>query len=208
MKSIKLLAGAGVILAGLAVTAIAQQPGMPPGVAPGATPGTGVGQPMPMQPGMGQGMGMQRGGGQGMGMRHQMSDADRAAFMDSRIAGLKAALKLTADQEKNWPAFETALRGAAQDRSAMRETMMKQREAMRAGNQQPDPIGMMRMMANMQTARAQTMVKIADAADPLYKSLDDAQKRRFGMMMRRAVGGMGGHMGGRGDMGGHRGGRH
>ena len=38
---------------------------------------------------------------------------DRAAVVDARIAALKAGLKLTPDQEKNWPAYEAALRNLA-----------------------------------------------------------------------------------------------
>lgn len=175
MKSMKLIAGTGLILAGLAAGALAQQ----------ATPA-------PSQPQAHESR---------HGKRWQMSDADRAAFLNSRIAGMKAGLNLNADQEKNWPAFETAMRAAAQERMAARETMMKRREEMRAGNTQPDVIAMMRSMSSMQTQRAQTVTKIADAAEPLYKSLDDAQKRRFGMMLRRAAGG---GM----DRGGHHRGRH
>jgi hypothetical protein len=45
--------------------------------------------------------------------RHYLSPEDRAAFVDARIAALKAGLELTPDQAKNWPAFEQALRGKA-----------------------------------------------------------------------------------------------
>ena len=36
--------------------------------------------------------------------RWQPSAADIKAFTDARVAALKAALQLTAEQEKNWPA--------------------------------------------------------------------------------------------------------
>ena len=52
------------------------------------------------------------------GMRGQFSAEDTAAFTDARIAGLKAGLKLTAEQEKNWPAVETALRDLDKQRAA------------------------------------------------------------------------------------------
>jgi hypothetical protein len=35
---------------------------------------------------------------------------DMRAFGEARLAGLKAGLMLTPDQEKNWPAFEQAAR--------------------------------------------------------------------------------------------------
>src|SRR6476660_1437525 len=52
------------------------------------------------------------------------SAEDVSAFMDARIAALKAGLRLTPDQEKNWPAFESAVRDTAKARSerwAMRQ---------------------------------------------------------------------------------------
>ena len=57
--------------------------------------------------------------------RHQMSPEDRAAFVDARIAALKAGLELTSDQAKNWPNFEKALR----DRAQLRAERIAAREA-------------------------------------------------------------------------------
>ena len=47
----------------------------------------------------------------GRGFRPSAEDV--AAFTDARVAALKAGLKLTAEQEKNWPAVETAIRDLA-----------------------------------------------------------------------------------------------
>ncbi len=59
-----------------------------------------------------------RGGG---GHRHHhLSAEDRAAYLDARIAALKAGLELTPDQAKNWPAFEQALREMAKLRAERR----------------------------------------------------------------------------------------
>src|SRR6476659_10362869 len=56
-----------------------------------------------------------------------------SAFTDARIAALKAGLRLTPDQEKNWPAFESAVRDMAKARA--------QRWAMRQHEQQhADPV--------------------------------------------------------------------
>ena len=38
--------------------------------------------------------------------------ADRAAMLDAGLAGLRAGLKLTPDQDKLWPPFEAAIRDA------------------------------------------------------------------------------------------------
>jgi hypothetical protein len=43
----------------------------------------------------------------------RFSPADRAAFLDARIAALKAGLVLNAEQEKNWAALESAMRDLA-----------------------------------------------------------------------------------------------
>ncbi len=129
------------------------------------------------------------------GARAQVSTEDVAAFTDARIAGLKAGLKLTAEQEKNWPAVEAALRDRAKQRAERANARAERREARRAGSNttQPasDAIARMREGADALTARAAGMKKLADASEPLYKSLDDGQKRRFGALLR--TGGRDGH---------------
>src|SRR5262249_42211130 len=47
----------------------------------------------------------------------RLSAEDVGAFADARIASLKAGLKLTAEQEKNWPAVEAAMRDLAKERA-------------------------------------------------------------------------------------------
>jgi hypothetical protein len=127
--------------------------------------------------------------------RPQISTEDRAAFTDARIAGLKAGLKLTAEQEKNWPAVEAALRDLAKQRAERAQARADRREARRAGSNAAvparDAIARMREGADAMTARAAGMKKLADASEPLYKSLDDSQKRRFGALLR--MGGRDGH---------------
>ena len=56
-------------------------------------------------------------GGRDFAPRWQPSAEDISAFGDARIAALHAGLKLTAEQEKNWPAVESALRDLAKQRS-------------------------------------------------------------------------------------------
>jgi zinc resistance-associated protein len=128
------------------------------------------------------------------------SAEDAAAFTDARIAGLKAGLKLTPDQEKNWPAVETAIRDLAKQRAdRMKERsdrMNTRREARRGGDGAAagngrDTIARLRQGADAMNARADSLKKLADASEPLYKSLDDSQKRRFAMLLR-----MGGRSGG------------
>ena len=142
---------------------------------------------------------------------HQrMSPEDRAAFFDSKIAAVKAGLKLTPDQEKLWPPVETAVRDFAKQRMEQANARAAARGARRAerdqkqaedkssgdkvaADQTRDPVTRLRECADRMAVTATGLKKIADAADPLYKTLDDAQKRRLSMLTR-----MGGHHGWRG----------
>ena len=115
--------------------------------------------------------------------------ADIAAFGDARIAALHAGLKLTAEQEKLWPPVEAALRDLAKQRS--------ERFAARANAEGPkDPIERLNLRADVMGQRATGLKKLADAAGPLYKSLDESQKHRFVMLAR-----LGDRQGGRGNRG-------
>ena len=116
--------------------------------------------------------------------RWRPSAEDISAFGDARIAAVHAGLKLNAEQEKNWPAVESALRDLAKQRS--------ERFAARASADRPkDPIERLTLRADAMTQRGAALKKLADAAGPLYKSLDEAQKHRFVMLAR-----LGGQVGG------------
>ena len=105
------------------------------------------------------------------------SAEDISAFGDARIAALHAGLKLTAEQEKNWPAVESALRDLAKQRS--------ERFSARASAERPtDAIERLTLRADAMTQRGAALKKLAEAAGPLYKSLDEGQKRRFAMLAR------------------------
>jgi hypothetical protein len=99
--------------------------------------------------------------------------ADHAA---ARAAQMKADLRLTAEQEKNWPAFETAVvdmwKNQAAQQIAWRNAQAKQPASV-------DLIDQMRKDADEQIDRSNARKKLADAAQPLYSSLDDQQKRLF-----------------------------
>jgi len=100
-------------------------------------------------------------------------------MLDAHLAGMKAALKLTPEQEKNWAAFEASVRDAAQ---ARRDAMRAMHDAAR-GDERLSPIEHMNAMAD-HFAKASTEIKaIAAAAKPLYDSLDDGQRRHFGPLM-------------------------
>jgi hypothetical protein len=93
------------------------------------------------------------------GHRWQPNVEDLRAFGEARLAGLKAGLTLTPDQEKIWPAFEQAAREYGKLRLDRKSAMG-------------------RALSDIGAA----LKKLADATDPLYKSLDDNQKRRFAVL--------------------------
>ena len=116
-------------------------------------------------------------GGPDRAQRWRPSAEDITAFGDARIAAVHAGLKLTAEQEKNWPAVESALRELAKQRS--------ERFAARASADRPaDPLERLASRADVMAKRGAALKKLADAAGPLYKSLDEGQKRRFVMLAR------------------------
>ncbi|WP_449410102.1 Spy/CpxP family protein refolding chaperone [Methylobacterium komagatae] len=114
-----------------------------------------------------------------------LTPEDRAAFADARIAAIHGGLKLTPDQEKLWPPVEAAMRDMAK--------MRQQRHA--ATENRPrfadDAPAALRSMADMASARADALRKLADATQPLYASLDQDQKRRA-LVLSRPMGPMGG----------------
>jgi hypothetical protein len=115
-------------------------------------------------------------------MQHmRMNPEDRAAFTDARIAAVHAGLKLNADQEKLWPPVETAVRDFAKLRIDRANARMNAKPDDNA--QKPDdPVARLRERADTMATSAAAMKKVADAADPLYKTLDDGQKRRLAIL--------------------------
>jgi hypothetical protein len=107
---------------------------------------------------------------------HKLSAEDRAAFVDARIAALKAGLELTPDQAKNWPAFEQSLRDMAQLRAQRRAA----REAAKDQDQtQVAPFDRLGRRADSMAKTSAALKRIADTGAPLYMSLNDGQKERF-----------------------------
>jgi hypothetical protein len=97
------------------------------------------------------------------------------ANSDGNIERIKHELKLTPEQEKHWPSFNSAMHylghnGA--DRLNLRIA--------RAKRDPPDDIiEQMRNEAQFLNDRAVDQRNVADAAEPLFASLDDKQKSLF-----------------------------
>jgi N-acetylmuramoyl-L-alanine amidase CwlA len=90
--------------------------------------------------------------------------------IDTQLKGLKTSLRLTADQEKDWGSFESAVKDAQKAR-----VVALQKE--QATNLSP---------MDRNTAKAERLEqsqadleKVVEAAKPLYVSLDGAQRQKF-----------------------------
>jgi LTXXQ motif family protein len=108
--------------------------------------------------------------------RGELSANQIIAQSDARMARLKADLRLTPEQEKNWSGFETALPDVGKKR-ADREIALRTVRTEQKGS--TDFIDNMRHDADSLSGRSDDEKKLADAAQPLYASLDARQKERF-----------------------------
>jgi hypothetical protein len=119
------------------------------------------------------------------------TDNQIANDVDARIAFLKAGLRLTVDQEKNWPGLQTVLHdyGVGQLKAALQnpERPRRRDRGDRDRSERPSDIALLREMADSLTARGASLKKLADAAEPLYASLDDRQKRDLFRFLRTGL---------------------
>ncbi|MET0969340.1 MAG: Spy/CpxP family protein refolding chaperone [Tardiphaga sp.] len=97
------------------------------------------------------------------------------AASDANITRIKAALNLTPEQEKNWGGFSNAMH-ALGNNGAQRLNL---REARAKRDPPDDIIEQMRNEAQFLNDRAIDQRAVADAAEPLFTSLDDKQKALF-----------------------------
>ena len=114
----------------------------------------------------------------------QISVADWNKLTDLRVDLMKAALQLTPDQQKLWPAVESAIRARAKDRQArlakIAETVGRHAdessvEVMR----NRDPIAFLKRRSEALAQRSADLNKLAEAWQPLYKTLSPEQKQRM-----------------------------
>jgi len=140
-------------------------------------------------------------GGFGHGLQlaahYRPSIDDVKAFTDARIAALKAGLEMKPDQEKNWTALETTLRDLAKQHDDQFAKWRAQNKD--DGDQRRDALQRLQLISDRLATQAADLKALATAATPLYNSLDDAQKSRFGHLLRAASFGGGHHEEGPGE---------
>ena len=113
-----------------------------------------------------------------------LSATELKGLTDRRIEVIKTVLALTSDQEKYWPAVESAIRARAEDRKArlakIGETVGKRAdespvEVMR----NRDPIAFLQRRSEALAQRSADLDKLAEAWQPLYKTLSPEQRQRM-----------------------------
>ena|SRR5262245_35697676 len=114
----------------------------------------------------------------------RLSEADLNALTDLRIDLVKSALQLTPEQTQYWPAIEDAIRTRAKNRQARLAQVAE--TVGRAGSEgtvealrNRDPVAFLHRRANALAQRSADLNKLADAWEPLYKTLSPQQKQRM-----------------------------
>jgi LTXXQ motif family protein len=104
-----------------------------------------------------------------------LSPTDLKALTDARIALVKAALQLTPEQEKYWPALEEAIRARSMGRQQRLGALVNRL------NQQGDAdlSELLRQRADNMAQRSAELKKLVDAWQPLWQTLNPDQKRRM-----------------------------
>jgi hypothetical protein len=125
-----------------------------------------------------------------VGMRGP-SAADLNSLTDMRVGLVKAALQLTPDQEKYWPPLEEAIRARSKNRMARLERVAELRDnGPTDALSDRNPIDLMQRRADLLIQRGNDLKKVADAWQPLYKTLSQDQKKRMAYVTIVAVRGM------------------
>jgi Domain of Unknown Function (DUF1520). len=121
------------------------------------------------------------------GVRERLGAAGQDTLTSTQINVVKAALHLTPDQEKYWPAIENAMRVSAEHRQARIANVA--RAMVEKGTVGPmealrdhDPIDFLHQRADALSQRGADLKALADAWQPLYQTLKPDQKRRMAFL--------------------------
>jgi hypothetical protein len=114
----------------------------------------------------------------------RLNAADWSKLTDLRIDLVKGALQLTPEQQKLWPPIENAIRARAEDRKGrlakVAETMGKRADESSADIMaNRDPIAFLQRRAEALAQRSVDLNKLAEAWQPLYKTLSPEQRQRM-----------------------------
>jgi len=137
-------------------------------------------------------------------MGWRMTPETRSRLEDGRIAMVKAALQLNADQEKLWAPVESTVRDAFKVREEKRAEWAKKREERKAEKasgdkhegKRADLAERYEKMSQRLSDRAERMKSFSTAFKPFYASLSDEQKDVLRPLMHQLTPGFGGHRNG------------
>src|SRR6516162_9129575 len=119
--------------------------------------------------------------------QERLSPAEQRTLTDMRIDLVKAALQLTPEQEKLWPQVENAIRANVQDRRAriakVRETVGRRADQNSSEIlKNRDPIAFLQRRSEALAQRSADLDRLAEAWQPLYKTLSPEQRQRMGAL--------------------------
>jgi LTXXQ motif family protein len=124
----------------------------------------------------------------GAGPSAQALSAAYAELTDRRIEVVKAALELTAEQQKYWPAVEDAIRARAKGRQARLADVAARLERLEDRGplnalRDMNPADFLNRRSSALSQRAAELKKLADAWQPLFQSLKTEQKQRLAFVV-------------------------
>jgi hypothetical protein len=114
------------------------------------------------------------------GPHEELPAGHTTAQVDARTALMRRELHLTAEQEAHWTGFESAMRDYFKNQ-AERTTAMRADRSLQ--DTPADVIERMRSAAKFMSQGAANENTLAEAAQPLFASLNNQQKQRFTDMM-------------------------
>jgi flagellar biosynthesis regulator FlaF len=114
----------------------------------------------------------------------RLDATDQNTLTDMRVDLVKAALQLTPEQEKYWPAVESAIRASAEDRRSriakIQETVGRSADQSRIEvMRNRDPIAFLQRRSQALAQRSADLDKLAEAWQPLYNTLSQEQRKRM-----------------------------
>lgn len=130
-------------------------------------------------------------------MGWRMSPETQSRLENGRIAMVKTALQLNADQEKLWAPVESQVRDAFKKRQEKRAEWAKKREERRAEkasgakHERPDLAERYERKSKRASERADRLKAFSEAFKPFYASLSDEQKDVLRPLMHQLTPGFG-----------------
>ena len=92
------------------------------------------------------------------------------AAIEAQLKGMKTSLRLSADREKLWDPFESAVKDG--EKARLRALQKEQGDNL-------SPMDRLTAKADRLAQSGANLEKIVGAAEPLYATLDDTQKHKF-----------------------------